>query len=436
MSDAIPLAVSIDALRQLCLVKQHLTPISQTSDLVGTVKSMGGLHGQLPKTVYLSLFNRIPDFKNAELNQAMYVDKTLVRIKSIRQTLYIFPRDMIGTLFSATSSLMEKPSARYLESLGITEEIHGAIVSDILGQMARASDGAGGLATKDLKQGLALSEPLAQLISLEKGASLVSAVVNTMCDSCLLIRGESTGGWKSNLYNYYPAAAYLPEVDFGATDEATARTQVILMYIQAFGPVTEADICWWTGFTKTSTREALKQLESEVVKATLGELEGSFYMTPADVALLTGLAAQGRATDAKTVVNLLPVLDPLLMGYKIRARFLDPDFAQFVYDGGGNATSTILVDGRVAGVWDFVSEPRDHVRFFLFEAVDAETLGLIRAKAVEVARFLMAASKPSTEEEASAVPVEVIQCFEMKPLKQLSAGSFQSPLKSARVIGG
>ncbi len=429
MFDAIPLAVSIDTLRQLCLVKHHLTPISQSSDLVGTVKSMGGLHGQLPKTAYLSLLNRMPNFKNAELNQAMYVDKTLVRIKSIRQTLYIFPTDIISTVFSATSSLMEKPSARYLESLGITEEIHGALVSDILNQLARVSDRAGGLATKDLKQGLALSEEPALLISLEKAASLVSAVVNSMCDSCLLIRGESTGGWKSNLYTYYPARTYLPWVNFRATDEAAARIEVILMYIQAFGPVTETDICWWTGFTKSSTREALKMLASEVVQVTLGELEGAFYMTPADVQLLTGLSAGPRTADTRTVVNLLPVLDPLLMGYKIRTRFLDPDFAQFVYDGGGNATSTILVDGKVVGIWDFVSEPRGHVRFNLFKALDDETLGLIKAKAVEVGRFLMAASKPWTEEEASAVPVEVIQCLEMKPLKQMSAGSFQSPLK-------
>ena len=40
------------------------------------------------------------------------------------------------------------------------------------------------------------------------------------------------------------------------------------------------------------------------------------------------------------------------MGYKERARYLDPDVTDYVFDADGNATSTILVDGRAAGVWD------------------------------------------------------------------------------------
>lgn len=66
-------------------------------------------------------------------------------------------------------------------------------------------------------------------------------------------------------------------------------------------------------------------------------------------------------------VVLLPVLDPYLMGYRDRDRFLDPSLRPLVYDRGGNATATVLVDGRVEGVWDLTETPRAAVRVLLFD---------------------------------------------------------------------
>ncbi|NDL67029.1 winged helix DNA-binding domain-containing protein [Anaerotalea alkaliphila] len=417
------MTLSLDMLRQLCLFKQHLTPSSQSQDLVQTVKAIGGLHGQLPKTSYLSLFARMPNFEKAMLHQALYGDKSLVRIKSVRQTLYIFPTDMIGTVFSATSRLVEMPSVRYLESLGISEETYDAMVADILCQLAAAAGRGGGLSTKALKNGLGLSE---------QAAPLVSAVVNRMCDQGLLVRGEPTASWKSNLYNYYATTTYLPDVNLRTIDEADARRQVVLAYVQAFGPVTEADICWWTGFAKGATRDALKSLDAEVVEVSLTGLDGVFHLTHPDEQLLAGLPA---STQYEPVVNLLPVLDSLLMGYKVRTRFLDPNHARFVYDASGNATSTVLVNGKVAGVWDFVGGPRNQMCFYLFEHADADALAMIESKAAAVGRFIVAASNGLKQSLASGKSVEeecgfeVVQCFEMAPLNKMSAGSYQSPLK-------
>ena len=42
-------------------------------------------------------------------------------------------------------------------------------------------------------------------------------------------------------------------------------------------------------------------------------------------------------------MSLLAALDPYTMGFGRRARLLDPDRQDFVYDRGGNATSLALV---------------------------------------------------------------------------------------------
>jgi hypothetical protein len=67
-------------------------------------------------------------------------------------------------------------------------------------------------------------------------------------------------------------------------------------------------------------------------------------------------------------VSLLAALDPYTMGFRRRARLLDADRQDFVYDRGGNATSLALVDGRIAGVWD-VLIPGGDVRFFPFKSL-------------------------------------------------------------------
>lgn len=74
---------------------------------------------------------------------------------------------------------------------------------------------------------------------------------------------------------------------------------------------------------------------------------------------------------------LLPVLDPLLMGYRHRDRFLDPALRGYVYDPGGTVTFTVLVGGRVAGVWDLAERPRPAVRVLLFDSSHRCRLGVL-----------------------------------------------------------
>lgn len=81
------------------------------------------------------------------------------------------------------------------------------------------------------------------------------------------------------------------------------------------------------------------------------------------------------------IVNLLPVQDPYLMGYKVRARYLDERWRDFVFDRSGNATSSIRVDGRVAGVWDSQAGDPPLVKVLLFEPMPGGVHRLIVERA-------------------------------------------------------
>jgi len=119
----------------------------------------------------------------------------------------------------------------------------------------------------------------------------------------------------------------------------------------------------------------------------------------------------------KKNVNLLPVLDPYIMGYEERERYLDPKYYDNVFDFNGNAAPTILIDGRVVGVWDFMDDAKPLVRVFFFEDVERDALKEIHVKALGIGKFI------------SGKEVQIKKCDSMVPLTRRTAGGYMSPLK-------
>lgn len=137
--------INQDHINRMVLQKQHLLVDSQIDDVVQIIEDIGGLHAQVPKTPYLSLLARKYNFTKELLDEELYLKRNLGRIKCIRRTLYIFPRDMIGVAFAATKGMLEIPAKNYPKLLGITrpeyDEISHSIVGIIQGR---------GLTTKEI----------------------------------------------------------------------------------------------------------------------------------------------------------------------------------------------------------------------------------------------------------------------------------------------
>jgi hypothetical protein len=373
------------------LRKQHLLDNS-TDELVQIVRDIGGLHGTIPKTPYLSLFSRTKNFTKQQLDEELYTKRSLGRIRCVRKTVYVLPKELLSTAFSATKSMVELTSKRYIQYLGVTEQDY----TELSQQIIRLLKGKG-LTAKKIKTKL--------------GTDLnVSAVMNLMCDQGLLIRGNPKNGWKSNLHTYYLFHDYFPDVNLNQSNKKDAIELLVQHYIASFGPVTENDIIWWTGLTKTLIQDALKKLE--VVSVNVEGLEGSFLLLKSDTTL-KGASPRSR------VVNLLPALDSYIMGYTERKRFLAHQYYNNVFDRSGNAAPTILVEGKVVGVWDFIADKKPAVKILLFESPENSTLTTIYSKAQQIGKFI--ADKEVT----------VKQCNSMLPLPNRTAGGFMSPLKNS-----
>jgi hypothetical protein len=231
-----------------------------------------------------------------------------------------------------------------------------------------------------------------------------------MCDKGLLIRGNPKGGWKSNIHTYFPINKYFPELDFNEVDETKARRLLVNQYLASFGPATENDIAWWTGFPKGQIKRIIKRLQTELTSFRITDIEADYLLSSLDRPSLMSMKL-----SKKPSICMLPSLDPYVMGYKDRERYLNQEYYPFVFDRSGNATSTILLDGRIIGVWDF-NEP--FFKIFLFDNVKSVSLKKIFSTARKIGTFF------------SGKKVQIKQCNSMTSLTKRTAGGFMSPLRN------
>jgi hypothetical protein len=168
------------------------------------------------------------------------------------------------------------------------------------------------------------------------------------------------------------------------------------------------------GIGKNQARAALNSIHDQTEQITISHLDDTFIVLKSDEKHLNNTKTHDMHT-----VNLLPNLDPYLMGYKDRERYLSPEHREYVFDRGGNATSTILLDGKVVGVWDFQEDEKPVVKLHFFEKVERSALSGIRTEARKTGEFI------------SEKAVQIKVCDSMVPLTGRNAGGFLAPLKDS-----
>ncbi len=386
----------LDRVNRFVMGKHHLTEDTRINDINQVVEDICGLHATHPMTPYLSLFIRMGEFSREDLDEKLYNQRSLAKIRYARKTVYVLPKQRVSEVFSATRGMLEQRLDPYLEHLGMTKKDFKDSAELILNVLEKR-----GMTVNDIKKAI-------------KADFNVSAVVNLMCDQGLLIRGSPAKGWKSSLHTYYSFSEYFPDIDLSEVNEEDAKRSMVKKYLASFGPVSVTDASWWTGFTKTEIRHILNDLKNDIASLKISGMEGEYVLLAADRELL-----ESTGIPEKPLVHLMPLLDPYLMGYKERKRYLTQEDYTRIFDRSGNVTSTILVDGQISGIWDIEEGNEPTVKIFLFSRINPEVTKEISSKAKKIGKFI------------SGDDVKVKRCPSMVPLTERTMGGFMSPLKGS-----
>ena len=366
-----PIHISDRERRQALVWNHRLRTDRRTDDVVAIVEDLVGLHSSDPATVYLSVMARMPNPSPQPIDAALYDDRLLLRHHAMRRTLWVFTRATADIAHASTTRKLgpsvERGLAKLIEENGVATD-GLAWIDAAKRDLAAVIDERGPILARDL----GATAP-AWVVPLSAGPATIPAhtrVLLAMGFDGTIVRTRPVGSWISSQYAWASTDTWLP----GAfTDQPVeiAASNLLSLYVRSFGPVTQDDIVWWTGWTKTQTGAAMEASGVREVRHDDGSIG---YIVGDDV---------GPVEDVAGSVSFLPSLDPTTMGWKERSWYLDPDHVPMLFDRNGNAGPTIWIDGRVVGGW--AQRPDGEIAFEVLTEVGGHERNLIEAEAERTA---------------------------------------------------
>ena len=348
-------------------------PAASTEDVTDALVA---LHGTDPAAMVLSVLARLREPSIADVDRALYEDRTVVRTLAMRRTVFAVPADRFDEFVATVRHSVAGPERRKLVGLLRTSGVEDpeAVMTQAHATAVAAAARLGEFTSGDLQDADPLLATRVQVGAGSKYAthqSLASRLLTVLSVEGEVVRARPQGTWNSTRYGWAARSSWLPDAG-DVPDEDTARARVAARWLARFGPALPEDLQWWTGWTKGHTRAALATLDTAEVELA----EGTGLVLTDDLE---------PTPDPGPWVALLPALDPTTMGWRHRSWYLGPHGPR-LFDDVGNAGPTVWVDGRVVGGWAIRDDGTVAVR--LLEDVGHEAAGRVEATAARLETLL------------------------------------------------
>jgi hypothetical protein len=364
--------------RRARLARRHSLALGRRAgDVVEAARRLVCLHGTDPATVYLSAWARVEGMQVADMEQALYRDRSLVKHLAMRRTLFVFPREVLGEAQAAASDRVAAGERRRLS--GVVEK--AGLYPDGMRWLSEA-EAAVMAALADGRE--ATSSELREIIPLLEGSIAFGEgktwggavpvgprVLTVLSAQGQIVRASNDGAWTASRPRWASTRAWLG-APIEVLPEREGLARLVARWLRAFGPGTANDVRWWLGSTLGAVRRALADVGAVEV-----ELEGgSGYLLPDDL--------EEEAPVAPWAA-LLPPLDPTTMGWIEREWYLGPHKAQ-LFDSNGNAGQCAWWEGRTVGGWRL--RANGEVALQLLEDVGAEGRMALEGEAARLGAWL------------------------------------------------
>src|SRR5690625_960269 len=369
-----------DAERRSRLAVRHaVNPAYRLADPVAATRAMTVLHATEPPTVHLSVHARTEGVTPADVDAALYEDRSLVKQLAMRRTLFVFPRDLLPAALGSASARVAAEQRRVIirdvEKHGVADDGAtwlDAAASAVVAHLARN----GPLPAREIREALPeLAGAITTNLDKKYGGTFQIAprVLTMLGAEGRIVRGPNAGHWRLGRPTWTLMDAWLGEEPQPLPAEE-GYAEIVRRWLRTFGPGTVEDVQWWLGSTKSAARAALTAGGAVEVSLDGGH---SRWVLPDAVEP----DPEPEPWDA-----LLPTLDPTTMGWKGRGFYLDPADVPYLFDTNGNAGNTAWWDGRIVGAW--VQDDDAAVRVLLRHDVGAEAEAARDAEAARLTAWL------------------------------------------------
>ncbi|MFE6054324.1 winged helix DNA-binding domain-containing protein [Kitasatospora sp. NPDC056446] len=353
--------------------RQLLVPSARAARVEDVADAVVGLHASDPATVYVSACARLAGPSAGEVDRALYEDVSLVKLLSMRRTLFAVTEGFAPYVGSAAArAIAVKERATLLKHLrdhaeGWSEQRLAATEREVLAALALRGEATTKELGDDVPQ-LRESMLMSAGKAYEARQSIGSRLLRLLASDGHVRRCRPRGSWLSNSYPWALVPQW-PEVPV-----REAKAEVVRRWLAAYGPATVEDVKWWTGWTLGDVRAALSDVGALGVELAGG---AAGLVLPGD---------EAPVAEPEPWAALLPGLDPAVMGWRGRDWYLRPEDVPALFDRAGNAGPTVWWCGEVVGGW--AQRADGEVVWRLFRDVGAEAGRAVAAEAERLAGWL------------------------------------------------
>ncbi len=364
-----PTFLSDDQLRFLRLRAQRLTPQhpGETIGVAQVVKEVCGIQAQDASAARLAVRSRSADLVVTDVEEAREHDHTIIRTWGHRGTLHLLASDDIVWLLPLLGPVFVAGDRRRREELGLSEDVCARSMHIMRNVLAEQ----GPMTRTELVEYLSKDD-----IHLE-GQARPHLLARAALEGLICFgpdRGaEPTYVLLNDWLGQKPAVCPVSE------DEAYA--ELTCRYLSAYGPAAPEDQAVWSGLPLNKTRATWQRIEGEL-------LEVETTSSPAWM-LNTQAWRLDELSPPTPIVRLLPRFDIYLLGYQKRNLAIPSQYAKRINAGGGIIHPTVMVDGRIVGIWKSKRE-KNHLVVMVepFEGLAPEIVGGLEVEVEDIGRFL------------------------------------------------
>ncbi|MFI5933167.1 winged helix DNA-binding domain-containing protein [Actinoplanes sp. NPDC051494] len=296
-------------------VERQFLGATRGRDVVEVARRLSGIHAQVASSAQAATDLRAGT--GHDLEQALHRDRTLVRTWAARGTLHLLPADDLPYWVAAMSTRTRETTGSWLTYHGVTAEQMADIIAAVPDVLSDTP-----LTREELSAAIiaatghtGLSEPLTQGFG---------AILKPLAFRGLLCSGPPRG----RNVTFVAPRAWLGDWEPVGTEQAVDR--LALAYLDAYGPAGSTEFARWFDLRPALAKKSFARLE-------LGP---------------DGLPEGAEMPAGGETVHLLPAFDPYVVAATRQLDQICSGPRSAVSRPQGWISPTLVVNGRIEGVWE------------------------------------------------------------------------------------